>query len=149
MSEFESILEKSLKGVSSGFQRAVEDLNEVVESLDQAVQKALQPKRSRLRLEPIHESAVATVFRLDLTVWEIPNRPPPPRGISVGEYHLGPNGYPIKAGSWDSRQDSFSVAVTIINKSGLEKHFKEMLANASSPLVTEVAFHVRRQKTPA
>jgi hypothetical protein len=147
MNEFDSILENSLKGVSSGFEQAVEDLNEFVGSLNQAVRKALQPKRSSLRLEQVHEDAEETIFRLDLTVVgskEIP----PPRGTAVGEYRLSHNGYPISAGSWD-RREGFSEAERFRNKDSLEQHFKKMLANPTSPLVAQVAFHRRQHKTSA
>ena len=147
MSEFESILENSLKGVSSGFEQAIEDLNEFVGSLSQAVQKALQPKRSTLRLEQVHEDVEETIFRLDLTVVAA-RELPPPRGATVGEYRLSHNGYPISAGSWD-RREGFSEAERFQNKKILENHFKKMLGNPSSPLVAQVAFHRRQHKRSA
>ena len=143
MSEFDTILENSLKGVSSGFDQAVAELNDLVGSLSQAVQKALHPKRSSLRLEPVREDADSVIFRLELSVWE---QDPPHRGNSVGEYRVSHMGYPIYAGSWDPRERSFTYGQEFNNRKSLQQHFKEMLGNPSSPLVAEVAFRRGRRK---
>ena len=165
MSEFDTILHNSLQGVTVGFEQAVEDLNSLVGELSQAVQKALQPIRTKLRLEPLHENADEAVFRLELLVMKQKNGPPPLRGDAVGDYHVTHKGYPVSAGSWDRRlvhrafppvvvagwdsSGGFTVAEILNNKVDLENHFKKMLANPSSALVTQIAFHRRQQKSSA
>lgn len=133
MTEFTEILKNALAGVNAAYDQAFDDLREVTQKAKEAIQETAG-EEIVLQLVEGRKDVAGTTFSLQLT-----------RGNArqaVGAYRLHANGYPIGYGRLKGGF-IFEPDGAIQTRADLEAHFRELLSNRDSALVTTIAFLLR------
>lgn len=143
--EYEALLREAIKKAKETAPRAVDDLVECTSSAAEAV-SGVTGGRASLELVPMEASDVARpAYQLQLR--KVGSEAPP---SDLGIYQVATDGYPVLR--WYSRakwrdKPSTPDGDPLVNRSGLEGHFKWMLSNPESRLVGLVTFF--QQQPPA
>jgi hypothetical protein len=124
MSDFQTALLETLKGVNKAFQAADADLHEEVATASKAVANVTDGK-AILELVVFDEHEAGVVYNLTLTAGE--------QKLPLVSFEIPRKGYPVKGPR------------PIPNREELARTFADMATNPDSPLVTKLAFLLRRQ----
>jgi hypothetical protein len=139
MSKFTDILKNTLSHVQSNYDLALKDFRELVSELADAVRQLSEEKRD-LRVGEESKDAAQTVMSVYVTQ--------PGMGDTivarVGDYAIPASGYPISYGQ-QTPFGKFEKMGSLDNRGRLEKHFADMLANPTSPIVVQIAFALRKK----
>ena len=124
MSNFQTVLQETLKGINKAFQVADADLHEEVAVASKAVANVTDGKGA-LELVVIGEDESGLSYNLMLTTEE--------KKLQLGSFHVPRKGYPIitSHGAIPARQELAGL-------------FANMATNPDSPLVTKLAFLLRQ-----
>ncbi|HYT92496.1 MAG TPA: hypothetical protein VEL76_27520 [Gemmataceae bacterium] len=129
MTEFEKALQETLKGINKAFEVADADLHEEAAAASKAVANVTDGKAT-LELVVVGESEGGITYDLTLTAGE--------QKWPLLRVEVPRKGYPINMGS-----------SSIPNRQKLAGTFADMATNPDSPLVTNLAFLLRRQGATA
>lgn len=132
MSDLGETLRKTLAGINGPFEEAVDCLFEAVETLKRVVSDVTEGKLD-LRLNRIEKQEVFSIYQL-VCVFGSSSRP-------IQHYRVDRSGFPIYFGPPFA---GFTEKGNLPNPDAVKAHFNEQLADKESPLVSYIAFSLRK-----
>lgn len=146
MIDFNEILANTLGKINQGFDQAISDFIETVDSVDSAVKGAHKEGLFGIGYSTVNESPKGSVFRVyfdpNADDLEVPT-------LAIGYFLVPYKGYPIQFGQYRKLTDDFKPRMEFPDRAELEKYFANELSDPESSIIQAIGFGLRSTKKMA
>ncbi|MFJ1213317.1 hypothetical protein [Burkholderia pyrrocinia] len=142
MTNFDSLLQKSLATVNDGYEQARQDLENIVSEVDTSLKSNLGDEFAFVAIEE-DINIKGTIYAISLDT-ETDNRSAP--YIPIVSIRIPSTGYPIETGSISKSTGLFTVDGTVLkDSSDIKTFFSAQLENPNSMLIQAIGFALRKR----
>ncbi|WP_159874666.1 hypothetical protein [Aquitalea denitrificans] len=142
MTDFLKIIQTTLQDINSGFETAKNDLNNVVESINEAVLKT-SARSFSMYTRPLTESPKGDIYRV---YFDTDTEDSDAEVMTIMDFMIYPKGYPIDMGSYRKQTGAFSPIKRLANRSDLEEFFAAALSDPESSIIQAIGFGMRKYR---